>query len=834
MPVRLWLLLLMGYAAAGTAPVPAAAESTLRVAAGLLGALSLSAALAGGRRPNRSVSRGIVRPIEIMSGAAALLAAGGCLRAEADRAARPLPVHPRRTAIEVSGLIVETVPADAKSATVLLEARSVRVGSTEASCRATLVLRWDRDAPQPTWASPGLWIALRGEYRPPEDARNPGCGAPGRWLERLRLSGTVDLDPTTIALSPEPHESEVLWSGLMRHRLARMFSRDLSGPVAALARGMSLGDRSGIAPSVRDAFRDGGTIHILSISGLHVCVLAAIVGVVVVAVRLPAIPALLTELAFLWAYVLLVGAPASAVRSAILWTAMRGGRLRGTAVRPFAAWGLAGLLLMIGDPGVLADPGFQLSFAAVLGLSAAGGLTASRELTHAGSGIASRARAAAGAIVSLARQGAFAEAGTLGIQVVQFGAVPIAGLILNLAVIPLCGAFMAAMLLHLGCAAILPALAPAAAGAVEVPGLLMLWLTAQIAGAIPPVPVRSVPPTPAIVAGLFALLVAAAVWERSRIERGRASRRAAMWTAAAALAVSWGVGFVPSARQSSSKTPWLLALDVGQGDALLAKAPGGTLLVDAGPSSESRDEGRYAVEPALRAEGIVRVDAAILSHAHRDHFGGLSWLAARGFIGTVYENGSDPGAPWRDPIRRGLERAGGRLAPIRSDTTITLGADRPIRVLRAPTPPHAGTANTEENNRSLVAMVSMGRGSVCFPGDVERDAEVALVPSVGPAAVLKVPHHGSKTSSDAAWLDAIRPRIAIISCGERNRFGHPDRATIGRCLLRGTRVLRTDAEGSIRLTFVEGGIYVSTRAHPAPELIPWNPTQRVARPGQSP
>ena len=87
---------------------------------------------------------------------------------------------------------------------------------------------------------------------------------------------------------------------------------------------------------------------------------------------------------------------------------------------------------------------------------------------------------------------------------------------------------------------------------------------------------------------------------------------------------------------------------------------------------------------------------------------------------------------------------------------------------------------------------------------------------------MKVPHHGSKTSSDSVWIAAMEPRIAVISCGEGNRFGHPDRATVGRYLRSGARVLRTDQEGAIRVTFIQGGAFVSTRAHPAPELIRWN------------
>ena len=115
-----------------------------------------------------------------------------------------------------------------------------------------------------------------------------------------------------------------------------------------------------------------------------------------------------------------------------------------------------------------------------------------------------------------------------------------------------------------------------------------------------------------------------------------------------------------------------------------------------------------------------------------------------------------------------------------------------------------------------------------------HEAEMALLGKIPPARIMKVPHHGSKTSSDSAWIAATRPRIALVSCGERNRFGHPDPATVGRYLLAGARVFRTDREGAIRITPVPGGALVSTRAHPAPEFLAWDPPAALSPSGHSP
>ena len=816
-PVALWLPICAGHLVSSLTPVPAVVESGSRALAIAMGAVSLAAAVAIRSRSGIGFDPRHARRAEAAAGWISLLLAGAALGAESDRAAWPLPVHPREVAVVLEGKVLDTAAIDAEPPSVLFEARRARVGGAERECRARLLLRWRDSTIAPRWIVPGLWLRISGAYRPPEDARNPGGAAPRRWLTALGMAGTTSVDPLSPSAPADPPERGGDFGAIVRDRVARQLAAAVSPPVAALARGMLLGDRSGISPAMRDSFRDGGTIHLLSISGLHVCILAGFLSLFATALRMPAVPAIGLELFSLWGYVALVGAPASAIRSAVLWTAVRSGRAWGQVVRPFAAWGLAGLILHLLDPASVLDPGFQLSFAAVLGLGASGVLSRlPGESRNGGGRIRSCLQSWARGTWSLFLQSGGATAGTTGIQSRLFGAVPVIGIFLNLAVIPLCTLFMAEAIFFLFLRAACPtAVAAMGAGALDASGLLLLTLNDRGAGLLSPWLVPGLAPVAWIAVALVALLAA---WARAEAARGGDPPRgsAARWSLGALalaalvpLAPRWP-GPAPSQEQAV-----VLSLDVGQGDATWIGLPGGeSILVDAGPADDGRDAGELVIEPALRLEGRGRATVAILSHAHLDHFGGFAWLARRRWIGALIENGSDSSGAWRLRLRAALRRGGGRLVPLSRDSSLALPGRSTIEIMR-------GLESGGENDRSLAATLRAAGASILLAGDLESAGEAAVLPRLGPVSVLKAPHHGSRTSSGSGWVDRVRPRIVLVSCGERNRFGHPDHDVLDRYRRAGASVYRTDQEGAVRVTIGRTGGWVSTRRHPAPVFVPW-------------
>ena len=267
-------------------------------------------------------------------------------------------------------------------------------------------------------------------------------------------------------------------------------------------------------------------------------------------------------------------------------------------------------------------------------------------------------------------------------------------------------------------------------------------------------------------------------------------------------------------------------LDVGQGDAAVVEAPGGAvMLVDGGGSREGQfDPGARIVEPFLRARGIGRLDVIALSHPHPDHLNGLFRIAERFAVGAFWSSGDDGRNPEYARFRA-LAAARGIATPIVTDAPLG-----PARIV--PLGPFVNDERGERigapegltvNDASLVLRVSFAGRAVLFPGDLEADGEGELTGrrDVGQqvaADVLKVPHHGSRTSSSPELLGAVQPRLAIASLGWRNQFHFPAPEVLARYQAAGARLLRTDVDGAITLTIAPDGGVAITCARGCPPL----------------
>jgi competence protein ComEC len=272
------------------------------------------------------------------------------------------------------------------------------------------------------------------------------------------------------------------------------------------------------------------------------------------------------------------------------------------------------------------------------------------------------------------------------------------------------------------------------------------------------------------------------------------------------------------------RAPTLTFIDVGQGDACLIRLPNGAnVLVDGGGSprapcrsddcagaapgtlarslrTDCLDVGRDVLARYLRHEHVRRLDLLVLTHPHDDHLWGLNALldAREGFeVRAVLDAGqafdSVAHREWTELLRRrGLTPIVGRRGTRLSMEGVGLTVlHPPPRFLR-------GT-RSDENNNSVVLRLDLPGTRVLLAGDAEAEAEDSMSGEELRADVLKLGHHGSATSTGEAWLQRVRPRIAVISCGPRNLFGHPRRVTLDRLRRQGAEVYRTDQDGAVTL-----------------------------------
>jgi competence protein ComEC len=290
-----------------------------------------------------------------------------------------------------------------------------------------------------------------------------------------------------------------------------------------------------------------------------------------------------------------------------------------------------------------------------------------------------------------------------------------------------------------------------------------------------------------------------------------AARRAVVRRLVAVIVLGGVLGALPVRLIAAGWPPegWLVvACEVGQGDAVVLPAGRGrAVVVDAGPEPT-------AVDRCLRRLGVVQVTLFVVSHFHVDHIGGIAGLFRGRRVAAVVT------PDWPEPPagRAAVERlaAGTRTPVVTAGPGWRYAAGRLELTVLGPVEPMRGTSS-DPNNNSLVLRARVGTHSVLLPGDAETEEQQAMLTHLGPRAVaaeiLKVAHHGS-AYQDPGFLDAVDPRVALVSVGVGNDYGHPNGPLLDRLARGGARVLRTDRSGDVAAVATPGGLGVVARGSP--------------------
>jgi competence protein ComEC len=771
--------LLPALALAQAAGIAAADRGWLRADAALgLGVAACGLALPLARRPRARVALCLVAA-----------AAGGAValarQVEAADATRPaLPVE-----LTLEATVREVAAIDPAVSRVELEgAVAVEPPGARVSPRVRLWLAVDPLAP------PGLERALPGErirarvrLAAPASRRNPGAVDAARRARRAGIGAVGRLaDPSLVVRLPEREGPRPLapvhaLRARAGHRLAAF------GSGGDLLRALALGEQAALAAPVREAFAALGISHLLSVSGLHLVLVAALAfgaarRVLARAAPLAARhdvrrPALAFAVAAAAGYAALAGGGVPVRRSLALLVALA---VAAAARRP-GAWGpslaAASVAILAVEPEALFDAGAQLSFAGSAALASRGARGA-----PGAAGAPGRSAALADGL----RTSATALLATAPIAALHFGRSAPFALLANAIAVPWTGLVLLPGALASAGLALTPphplvdgglALAAAiAAASLRACMALASWLPAPGAGA----------PPGALGIGLAAALAAAGLRARST-----AARVALASALGAVLALAPPAAVAPAA-------PRAVFFDVGQGDAALVQSADAAILVDAGGGSRTgRDAGLATVVPALRALGVRRLDLLVVSHADLDHRGGAPAVLGGLPVGEVWV----PLGARRDPAFAALRAAAGsRGATLRERGAGSRAFER--GGLRAtPIWPPPGAAHASRNDRSLVVRVEVAGRRVLLPGDLEAEGEAALLAAEVDlrADVLKLAHHGSRTSSTPAFLAAVGASVAVASAPCAGRFGMPHPEVVRRARERGAALWWTGRDGAVRI-----------------------------------
>ncbi len=626
----------------------------------------------------------------------------------------------------------------------------------------------------------GRRVAFPATLRKPTTYLDPGVGDAGRQLawRGIALVGSVKSGRLVEIVAPGTRLEETLAS--IRAAVRRAVAASVgvwNGRSAAVVSAILIGDRAGLDVDVERRLQEAGTYHVIAISGGNIAILA---GLWIFLLRMfragPRRSAVLVIL-MLMAYALVVEGGSSVARATLMAGIYFAAQVGDQRTLPINAAALTAAILFCVDPLQVVDPGFALTFGATLGILA--GMSAFADVRPESTWL----RAPLAVLVA----SACAEIALLPVSAFVFSRVTFAGLIVNLAAIPL---MTLVQVFGMGAVALTwlsPELARWAGGLAHlaVEGLIR---SAALVELFPWLTQRLAPPSLWVAAVYYASLVAVTCTAFPRV--------------AMPLLIAAGVWIVATPRLPTGGVPLLRVtfLDVGQGDASVVQFPDGrTLGIDAGGLAASTfDIGGRVVAPAFWALGVRRVDYMSITHGDVDHIGGAASMFRDFKPLEVWQGVPVPPHLQTRELRALADRAGTVWRTLQPGDRVSFG-NVDLVVHHPPRP--EWERQRVRNDDSVVLEVRYGGVSFVFTGDIGAEVERTLASTFAraPVRILKVPHHGSATSSSQLFLEALRPDIAVISAGRGNPFGHPVPTVLARYRHVAAAIYRTDQDGAVTI-----------------------------------
>lgn len=646
---------------------------------------------------------------------------------------------------------------------------------------------------------PGMKILVKGTLKRVEEPSNPGGFDSQHYYACRHIYYFMKK-----AVVRKKTESYSGYRQLLLHvkEKCRQILTAAAGEDAPLFCAMVLGDKQDLEPEMRMRYQLAGIVHILAISGLHISILGMGFYNLLKKIGLGIWPAGIFSLGVMLQYGIMTGGSISTMRAVTMFLIAMGARITGRIYDMMTALSVTAMMILLESPAYLLDSGFLLSFGCVLGI----GVAAEKICALAGA----EKKWMKALVSSIALQLV-----TLPVILKFFGEVSLAGFFLNLLVLPSVGFVliggMAALLLGIFCIpaaklAILPAR-----------GLLLFYeYLCSLAGKLRwstwiggepeiwQILVYYVFLITVLFMGQYVKIQIRKEKESSqRKERSGEQEKAVRWKLctlrmAAGALLTAGIlvlGFHPSGKLK------VTCLDVGQGDGILVETPDNHhFLIDGGSSSQS-DLGRYCLLPALKSQGISYLDGLFISHTDKDHISGAKELLE--YMGNglttiragylVLPSWAERPEAWEE-LAEAAQKAGIKIVTGKKGDELHCGLVS-FSILW----PEKNATGKDVNEEAMVMELSFGEFQMLFTGDIGADTEKKLLASgiLKDVDGLKVGHHGSRYSTTEAFLEKIKPELAIISCSSTNTYGHPSPETVERLEAAGSQVEYTMKNGAI-------------------------------------
>jgi competence protein ComEC len=648
--------------------------------------------------------------------------------------------------------------------------------------------------------SPGDIISFTGQLREPTEVRNPGGFDYSLYLKSKAIDGQITFKSDLNVTGHEAGLGEKI--EILRLKLEAQMTQYLKAPVADLLKGILLGDKS-IDAGIQASFHEIGISHVLAVSGLHVGFITLLITAILNFMKISKKYWLIILAPILLLYCALTGFSASVLRAALMFLILFLGENHHVEKDLLNNLLLAAIIILLIWPAQLFQAGFQLSFGAVLGI-----ILFNKPLKFQLERLVNKKRLTKKSINQPIIDGIILTASVLltttPIMMLHFGNFYGLSFFSNLIIIPVVGIFVISGFLFLVTSFLLPPLTPIMVMFVSFTGDTLLVSVKGLNALSEKLSFLTIKngsfDLPVILILLLTGLLFAGYFNGLILKKFAP-------LAYGILLISLVIKtMIPGYLE-------VIVLDVGQGDSILINTPNHHhLLIDGGGYQFERENqiSDQVLYPAFRSLGIDSLDLAFISHNHADHQQGIEELVTDQFdikqlLMTVKSNNQEL-----------LSQEVVAVRQLKKGTIIENGDGVRIEVLW-PDGEIQAVADDEQNNASMVFLLSYKNVNYLFCGDIEKETETQIIKELSSRfsnldiQLLKVPHHGSDTSSTAEFLSAVDPEIAVISVGQNNMYGHPNQTVVDRYLKDDIKIFRTDLSGAIIIK--SNGEWIKTKTY---------------------